>query len=475
MHQFKMAILTIWRTAFLRNLFILSVGIVVLFPTVNRVFIYPLFKDHLITDTQNQAVRVAEHLALDLTPGPKGLTTESLSPSLIAEMPHNLETLDLWKVKIFARHGETLFSSDQADVGKINTHSYFLNEVASGQVVTKVARKDTMSLEGQLVPRDVVETYVPISHNSQFQGAFEIYYDITARLADLDHLLFVSQYVLIGVAVALFAVLIGALVHAAFVVEKRHLAEQAHLEAMREAEKANRAKSEFLASMSHDLRTPLNAIMGFNDMMRQKALGPIGNERYEGYIEDIHQSGSLLINLINDILDLSKIEAGKYELTNEPVSIPAVVDVAIRQLTTIANMSDLTLSNEIAPDLPYIIGDERAIVQVLSNLLSNAIKFTPGGGMITVMAYRNEDQSISISVKDTGMGMTSEGILKALQPFEQADGMHSRQHEGTGLGLHLCANLMKLFEGTLHIDSDLGEGTTVTVSFPSNLAIAPAQ
>ena len=248
------------------------------------------------------------------------------------------------------------------------------------------------------------------------------------------------------------------------------LAERAKVD----AEKANKAKSEFLASMSHDLRTPLNAIMGFSDMMRQKTFGPLGNEHYDDYVEDIHNSGSLLVSLINDVLDLSKIEAGKYELTNELISISSIIDVCTRQLTAMANMSNLTLTIDVPDNLPHMNGDERAIIQVLNNLISNAVKFTSAGGMVVVSAYLNDNQGISIAVRDTGIGMSPDGVVKALNPFEQADGTHSRRHEGTGLGLHLCTNLMKLFGGGLNIESNLGTGTTVTIHFPPERTILPS-
>lgn len=239
-----------------------------------------------------------------------------------------------------------------------------------------------------------------------------------------------------------------------------------------DAEKANAAKSEFLASMSHDLRTPLNAIMGFSDMMRQKAFGPLGHSRYETYAEDIHNSGSILVSLINDVLDLSKIEAGKYQLADEPVCVSSIVDVSRRQLLTFAGVSNITLTRDVPADTPPLLGDERALVQVLNNLLSNAIKFTPEGGMVHVSVFLNKQNGINIAIKDTGIGMSEEGIEKALRPFEQADGMHSRRHQGTGLGLHLCVNFMKLFGGTLVIDSEEEKGTAVTLGFPPERTLA---
>jgi PAS domain S-box-containing protein len=241
--------------------------------------------------------------------------------------------------------------------------------------------------------------------------------------------------------------------------------------ATEDAEKANQAKSELLAAMSHDFRTPLNAIMGFSDMMRERAFGPLGDPRYEGYVDDIHSSGSLLVSLINDVLDLSKIEAGKYELAAEEINMQALINVSMRQLSALAAMSNLTLTSDIPDDLPHMVGDERALVQVLNNLVSNAVKFTPEGGLVCVSAELNGDGGISVQVKDTGIGMSEEGVTKALRPFEQIDGMKSRQHEGTGLGLHLCANFMSLFGGSMDIDSMVDHGTTVSLHFPSERTI----
>ncbi|MBT4890002.1 MAG: transporter substrate-binding domain-containing protein [Rhodospirillales bacterium] len=244
--------------------------------------------------------------------------------------------------------------------------------------------------------------------------------------------------------------------------------------AMEDAENANKAKSEFLAAMSHDLRTPLNAIMGFSDMMRQKTFGSLGDQHYEEYSEDIHSSGALLVSLINDVLDLSKIEAGKYKLADESVSLSKIIDVSIRQVSSLASNSKLTLISDVPADMPHIVGDERALIQVLNNLASNAIKFSPEGGMITLSACLNQDNTIMVTVRDMGIGMSEEDVTKALQPFEQIDSTRSRQYKGTGLGLHLCVNFMKLFGGTLQIESKKDKGTTVTLQFPSERTINPS-
>lgn len=251
--------------------------------------------------------------------------------------------------------------------------------------------------------------------------------------------------------------------------KERRLRKEVELSLMlskEEAEKANTAKSEFLAAMSHDLRTPLNAIMGFAEIMQLKTFGSLGDPHYEKYVTDIHDSGSLLVSLINDVLDLSKIEAGKYILAEEVLDVPSLVETSFRQLSKMAEASHQKLSSDIPPDFPKLLGDNRALTQVLNNLISNAIKFTPANGSIEVLASVEADNAICLKITDTGIGMSDTGLIKALKPFEQADSSNPRNKEGTGLGLHLCVNLMKLFGGSLDITSKIAVGTTVTLLFP---------
>jgi len=238
-----------------------------------------------------------------------------------------------------------------------------------------------------------------------------------------------------------------------------------------QAQQANRAKSEFLALMSHDLRTPLNAIMGFSDIMRTQAFGPLGDSRYEEYAADIHKSGSLLVSLINDILDLSKIEAGKYDLDDEEVVISALFHASMSQCSHMAKTSNVSLVDSLPADMPSLIGDERALIQILNNLISNAIKFSHQGDSVKISATISQSGCILISVSDTGIGMTKDAIKKVLAPFVQADKTQSRKYEGTGLGLHLSHSLMKLFSGDLMIKSEVDVGTTVTIGFPSERTI----
>ena len=234
-----------------------------------------------------------------------------------------------------------------------------------------------------------------------------------------------------------------------------------------EADLANRAKTEFLANISHELRTPLNAIIGFSDLMQREMLGPLGNEQYADYIRDIHQSGSHLHDVINDILDLSKIEAGQMELQESPVDVKRTIDRCVRVVAARADDHGLTLTADLPETLPAIIADERKLKQILINLMSNAVKFTKDGGTITVEAAANADQGVTIRVADTGIGIEAENIPKVFRPFEQVDSSLSRPQEGTGLGLPLTKSLVELHGGTLTLESEIGVGTIVTVNLPA--------
>ena len=249
-------------------------------------------------------------------------------------------------------------------------------------------------------------------------------------------------------------------------ITRRKRAEKRLVGAKEEAASASQAKSEFLARMSHDMRTPLNAIIGFSEVVAGEMFGTVGSEQYRQYAQDIHDSGILLLNLINDILDLSKIEAGKFEVTNEPVDIGAIAAAAARPAGFQAEAANVSLTVDVAPELPQIICDWRAVRQILDNLLSNAVKFTPGGGEVTLTAHIDGDGRMVVAVADTGIGIAAADLDRVLEPFEQVDGAIPRPHEGTGLGLHLSRRLAELHGGTLDITSVVGVGTSVTVCFP---------
>ena len=238
------------------------------------------------------------------------------------------------------------------------------------------------------------------------------------------------------------------------------------------AEEASRAKSRFLANMSHELRTPLNAIIGFSDIMRQEILGPMGNERYREYAGLIRDSGQHLVDLISDLLDMSKIEAGKFAIDAKPFELGALIEECISMVRVTADSAGVILARDLAEELPSLIADRRALKQSLINLLSNAIKFTPAEGRVTVAAY-NDGDALLLQVRDTGVGIPQKDLARIGRPFEQVEGELQRLHKGTGLGLSLVKALAELHGGAMQIDSALGDGTTVSLRLPLRAKLSP--
>ena len=248
-------------------------------------------------------------------------------------------------------------------------------------------------------------------------------------------------------------------------ISARKAAEQSLREATESAIDANRAKSQFLATMSHEFRTPLNAILGFSQLLGNEIFGPLGDKRYKGYADNIRDSGELMLALVNDVLDISTIEAGKRLLVMEPVDMHVVIEDCVRTFATMAQDKAIAVEVDVAKTIPPLTADRRAVVQIALNLLSNAIKFTDPGGRVSIGVARTAD-ALSLVVGDTGVGIPEGALETVTDPFTRS---HSNPHlsqTGTGLGLSIVKSLTEAHGGTLTIDSAPGKGTLVTARFP---------
>ncbi len=244
------------------------------------------------------------------------------------------------------------------------------------------------------------------------------------------------------------------------------------IQARRAAEAANAQKSDFLAKISHEIRTPLNAIIGFSEVMMGERFGPVGNERYRSYLHDIHVSGAHLLSLINDLLDLSKIEAGKVDLTFESVPVNAAIQECVALMQPHANRERIIIRTSLGADVPNVVADQRSFRQILLNVMSNAVKFTRAGGQVIVSSSLEATGEVTVRVRDTGIGMSEKDIETAMKPFRQVSASKDDRDHGTGLGLPLTKALVEANRATFAIDSAVNQGTLVRITFPTTRVLA---
>ena len=266
------------------------------------------------------------------------------------------------------------------------------------------------------------------------------------------------------------AYLLGA-AHLAGIAIERRRAEQGLKQATESAELANRAKTKFLANMSHELRTPLNAIIGFSEIMRDGMFGPLGNERYREYAVDIHDSGRHLLNVIDDILDISKIEAGRYAIEEQEIDLAEVLHWSAEMMRARTMDKRQKVSLYLLDDMPNICADQRAMRQIMLNLLSNAAKFTPADGRIDIALSLTDAGDLSVAVRDTGIGIPADKLDEVMEPFGQVDDTNAREHGGTGLGLPITKSLIEMHDGSFRLESTIGSGSTATMTLPASRLI----
>lgn len=295
----------------------------------------------------------------------------------------------------------------------------------------------------------------------------ELRYDVSLQWNQLDFFHHISVYGVMGMFSIIIILMLFTSGKAESIIAKQH---EANLELAAQAASAqaeNRDKSQFLANVSHELRTPLNAIIGFSEFIKSERSGKIGNEKYAEYIRDIHGSGVHLLSLINDILDYSKAEADKLELDVSEVDATKLVKNSMRLVSPRAEGAQVALVEEIPREHFIVETDAKKLKQVMLNLLSNSVKFTPSGGAVTVTMWQNVvDGGLAIEVKDTGIGIAPKDISRAMAPFGQVDNTLSRKYEGTGLGLPLTRKFVEIMGGTFNITSEVGKGTTITITLP---------
>lgn len=320
----------------------------------------------------------------------------------------------------------------------------------------------------------VVQTFVPIftkpkdrRTKAKIAGIVEVIYDISPIWDNTITVQIISTIVILLLLSAFYGAIIYSVRQAETIISKQHEVALDLTSAKATAEEESEAKSKFLANISHELRTPLNAIIGFSEILKDEALGKLGNDQYKDYVVDIHSSGVHLLSLINDILDYSKAEAGKLEIDKQEVDVTKIMKSSMRLVLPRAKEAKVQLIEKIPKEHIVIKTDAKRLKQVLLNLLSNSVKFTPEGGSVTLFSWSSVSEGkLVIEVQDTGVGIKAKDISKAMASFGQADNQLNRKFEGTGLGLPLTKKLIEIMGGTFDIRSQEGVGTTATITLP---------
>jgi signal transduction histidine kinase len=451
--------------------------------------LFVLFRDHefktLIRVQESQNVALARALANGIWAefGPYVMTADRLGPAelrdgaTVKKINKNVASfargLPVHKVKIYHLSGLTVYSSEFAQIGESRAdNAGFRMAVDRRLPASKLSFRDAFSaFSGEKASVHLVETYVPIEGAGRaLEGVFEIYTEVSAGVRQIEiSTAWVGSVLAVGLGL-LYGILIFIVRHSSRIIaaQYRELDErETKLRVARDqAAAANRAKSEFLASVSHHLRTPLNAIIGFSQIILRRSDKAPADDRSQEYVAGILKSGQGLLAMIDDILDISAIDAGTIRLDVGPVDVALLVPECVQRLASEAEEKAVTVEIELAPALPQLNADKKRLAQILVNLLSNAIKFSPTGGRVRLTANLDAEGGYFFSVRDAGVGMDAAGIEKAQQPFGRITTPFLRTSEASGLGLPLAKSFVDLHGGRLEIDSAPGRGTTVTVRFP---------
>ncbi len=486
--------------------FSLTSAVVVVIATVGVITLYRhIAVDDIVGSAETENAGLAQSFADQIWPAfaphfesVDGTDLDALRTSFeTTALQLSLESLTrglpVLKVRIYTAAGHLAFSSTIEEIGRAAPQlDQAVSTAMSGTVSSALLRRDDYIMpSGALQDRYLVETHLPIlGEDNTVQGIFELHTDVTDLMVRIRETISGMVIVILLASCSLYGALFLIVRRADGIMKEqyqdllgsresiqarndelqREITERIRVEkelisATHAAEAANKAKSEFLANMSHELRTPLNAVIGFSETMLQEIFGPIRNRKYVDYIRDIGDAGRHLLAIINDILDLSKVEAGEDELDENDIEVGENISSCLMLVRSWAEKAEVSLLTEMPEERTEIRADRRKFRQMLLNLVSNAIKFTPAGGTVKIRAWRDTAGGCVIQVSDNGIGMAPGDIPKALAAFGQVDSGLARQFEGTGLGLPLAKHFADLHGATLDIESELGTGTTVTVRF----------
>lgn len=407
----------------------------------------------------------------------KDLTRDPRTAALRAAVLDLAAGTRVAKVKIYDTNGLTVFSTDPSQIGEEPGLYPRLRAALAGETVSEIAYgEDFVDFGGRRVQADLLSSYLPIrAADGQTIGVFEVDTDITELSAETVATEVFNFAILLLCFGAIYGLSLATVAAGSRTVARQHQESLELAAAMARVQAADRAKSEFLANISHELRTPLNAIIGFSEIIKDQSFGPIEPSRYRDYAVEIHQSGQCLLAIIDDVLDLVKIEAGSARPVLSEVDPARLIDAAVTRIRDRAEAAEVNLTLRLTQQLPSISTDPRRLNQLLTGILSNAIKFTPHGGRVSVRARWNEAADrVEISIADTGIGIAPEDIPVTLAPFGRVDGAAHSKYPGAGLGLPLAKRFAVLLGGEIEIESRLGQGTEITLRLPRNGHDQPA-
>ncbi|GAB4355421.1 MAG: hypothetical protein Kow00114_05730 [Kiloniellaceae bacterium] len=465
--------------------FALFAGLVVIAASLLLISMYKqIASDDLNTMAERSNLAVAQIFSNVVWDGHAGFLTTAhfLTPEAIRRHPETeairdsllrrMRNFSILKIKIYDLNGLTVFSTEPSQIGEDKSGNNGFLAARTGHWASELTHRNTFSAFEQTVEhRDVLASYVPITSGSgAIEGVFEVYYDVTELLATINRRQLVLQIVVGGTFLLLYLLLIFGVWHSERQTKRHHMKNLDLARVAARAEEASRLKSEFLATMSHELRTPLNAILGFSEILKSQLPAAAREETRREYADSIWMSGRHLLNIVDDVLDMSKVEAGEMVLDREPFDPVALLESCLRLVEKQAEQQGVSLVSNIAGNLPAAYGDERRIKQVLINLLSNAVKFTPQGGRISVWLGPAASGGLQFTVSDSGIGIAPDNIEKVLTPFGQVETTYARRFGGTGLGLPIAKSLVEMHGGAFMLESTLGEGTKVSFTLPSEEA-----